>query len=288
MPAQLAPIIEALSSHSLAHYIFLSSVAVYQSFSGWRENGCEPWSNYFCIPIGEEHAKRPFHPYGRNKLDCEELLLEAFAREGLPCTILRLPPVFGPGDYKCRELFYLRRVRELGMLLLPEGGHNLIHHLYVRDLAQVCAQLLGNPETYGETYNVATGEAVTLRRYIALIGQALRKPIHFLDLTAAEAQRWFGPYFYRRWHYLQPYHVVLDTCKVRRVWSGGYDLARAMEETVAWYVQVGDEFLRQRVYELQQVNDPSIGFYTIEPCENDLMLDRAVLTELLPHGTIAG
>lgn len=282
-PAQLAPVLEAMPDDSPAHYIFLSSVAVYQGFSGWAERGNEPWSNYFRIPIDEHHVRRPTHRYGRDKLDCETMLLEARARRGLRCTILRLPPVFGPGDYKCRELFYIRRVREMEALLLPEGGHNLIHHLYVKDLARTCLRMMGRDETFGEVYNLATGEAITLRRYVALIAQAMRRPIRFVDLTAEEARGRFGPSFYRRWPYLQPYHFVLDTSKVRKVLRGDGDVAHALEETTAWYAQVGDEFLQQRAEAMQRISDPGIGLYTIEPCEIDLAPDRAVLAENLAH-----
>jgi nucleoside-diphosphate-sugar epimerase len=279
-PAQVVPVLEAFRDRGLSHYIFCSSVAVYQGFSGWMNSDFSPWDNYFQIPVTEEHPLRPSHSYGWHKLKCEELLLEAYVQSGFPVTILRLPPVFGPWDYKCREFFYIRQMQELRAVLLLEGGHNLIHNLYVADFAKVCADLIGRPESYGLVFNVAPREPITLRRYVALMAEAFEFEIQFIDVSMVEAQHWISGNAYRHWPYCYPYHFILDTRKLKSIVPLPGSLRESMLKTVRWFVDVGVDWLERRVDLMRRVNDSSIGLYDIRPTTEELVRYKRLLEVL--------
>ena len=51
--------------------------------------------DYDYLPVDENHEKRPFTVYGKNKSIAEEVFLKAYREEGFPITILRPSSTYG-------------------------------------------------------------------------------------------------------------------------------------------------------------------------------------------------
>ena len=84
-PSEVEPILNVLDGN-VGHYVFCSSVAVYSP-------------EIKTMPILEDSPLNRYpnaDDYSRDKILCEDLLVERFNRSGFPVTIVRPPYVYGP------------------------------------------------------------------------------------------------------------------------------------------------------------------------------------------------
>jgi nucleoside-diphosphate-sugar epimerase len=118
----------------------------------------------------------PFHPmdiYQQTKLEGEWMARETARRTGLPLTVVRPGPIYGPGD---RRLFKLiggvarRRFKILG------SGRPRFQMVYVDDLIEGFRLAGEHPDAVGRTYIVTGSEAPTLRQLVDEIAEIAEVP----------------------------------------------------------------------------------------------------------------
>ena len=83
-PEALTPVIAALNGN-VGHFIFCSTTSVYQT------SNVSPIIEEFPLDRGIDASD-----YARNKIICEDILMQSVADHGFPATILRPPYVYGP------------------------------------------------------------------------------------------------------------------------------------------------------------------------------------------------
>lgn len=126
----------------------------------------------------------PLHPipgdiYQETKLEGEEMARETARRVGVPLTVVRPGPIYGPGD---RRLFKLiggiarRRFRLLG------DGTPHFHLVYVDDLNEGLRLAGESPQAVGRTYIITGDEAPTLTELVAQIAHTASVPVPKLKL----------------------------------------------------------------------------------------------------------
>ena len=149
--------------HRGGHYIFTSSTAIY-------------YGSLFS-PIREEDALMPDErggSYAWNKIQSERLLAKLSDDSGIPYSVIRPAYVYGAETYSMeRELAYFYRLEQNRPLLLPSRGIPLTHLVHVEDIAQLLAQCLGNPRSYGQAYNGAGPDYASLRGWFVALAQAV-------------------------------------------------------------------------------------------------------------------
>jgi len=94
--------------------------------------------------------------------------------EALPATVLRLPMVFGPGDYQHRLFPYLKRMDDnRPFIILPESQATMrAMRGYVEDIAEGVALCVTNERAANRTYHVAYGDNFTEEAWVRLIAEA--------------------------------------------------------------------------------------------------------------------
>jgi uncharacterized protein YbjT (DUF2867 family) len=114
---------------------------------------------------------------------------ELVVRQAFPgATIVRLGAMFGPGDALFGTLADLARL--LPILPLIGGGYTRLQPVFVEDVAEAIASILGDPETVGRTYELAGPRVYTLRELVSMTLYLMGKwrlliPVPF---AVAEAQ----------------------------------------------------------------------------------------------------
>jgi nucleoside-diphosphate-sugar epimerase len=168
--------------------------------------------------------------YDYDKLQVERVLA---GEARLPATVLRLPYVYGPGDYRHRTWPHLSRMdRGLPLVLSPLEAAWRASRAYVQNVAEVFALCVAREAAAGRTYNVADEPTLSEREWIAAIGRAAGWSGE-LEL-AAEPPSGAPPATGRRGHFAQ--HFELDAGRVRAelCYRQPVGLAQALAQTVRW------------------------------------------------------
>ena len=257
-PAALKPVVEALEG-SVGHYVFCSSTSVYGTPHGRLNqagvqkgllemaSGNAPVSEEYPVNRGPDAGQ-----YAENKILCEDLLIDAYAKRGFPFTSLRPPWVYGPGNYnKLQEVSFFARLTQRRKIIIPGDGLTLFHMIHVEDLADSFLAAVGRKEKLGQVYNIAEAEATNANGYIQVIGEAtgVTPDIVHMDpaeydalpktLGLSEDPRIF-PY---RWYPLgtstQNRFYTIAKAKRDFDWSPKYDIRSGMAMTYRWWLDRG-------------------------------------------------
>ncbi len=140
----------------IERYLHVGSTSVYgQSDGSW---------------VDEDSERSPRTEGSRILVETEDLLLEAWRREGFPAVLARVSGIYGPG-----RGHLLARYLE-GRAVLHRGGARHLNMIHVEDLVDLLEGLLdkGAP---GEAYNLSDGAPVTQREFLEWLARELGGPL---------------------------------------------------------------------------------------------------------------
>jgi nucleoside-diphosphate-sugar epimerase len=140
------------------------------------------------VVIDERFPQEPVSEYGRNKLACERILLEAGEAGRFKTTVIRPSSTYGPGGRLIDNLEYdpptWDRV-ERGLPVLCSGdGLGLWVATHRDDVGKLFAYAALNQSTYGQCYNATRDRNFTWRDFYCEAGEALGKPVDVLFMPA--------------------------------------------------------------------------------------------------------
>jgi len=180
-PSDAQGVVDTLTGQ-VGHYVFISTGQVYLVREGCPRPARETDAEGPVMARPTEATERDEWDYGMGKRGCEEILAQAHATSGFPCTLLRIPMVNGERDHFRRLESYLWRMLDGGPLLLPNGGLEACRHVYGRDVARATADLLGNPRTFGQAYNLCSEETLPTREVLARLARVAGVEPHFVEI----------------------------------------------------------------------------------------------------------
>lgn len=97
--------------------------------------------------------------------DGADEVMQVLSSHGVPVTVLRTGLVIGPGGEIVRLLVHI--VKRLPLIPLPRPDQT-VNPLSIADLMTAFRYCVGNPETFGRSYDVSGPEAVTLQRLLEM------------------------------------------------------------------------------------------------------------------------
>lgn len=132
------------------------------------------------LPVREEHALRPLHPYGVSKVAQDLLASQYFENYGIPTVRIRIFNTTGPGkrDDVCSD-FTKRAVEiELGIRSGPMIVGNLTTRRAIIDVRDMVRALWLAAEhgTHGDVYNVGGSNIYSGQQLIDAIRPILKVP----------------------------------------------------------------------------------------------------------------
>ncbi len=208
-------------------YIFISSASAYRK---------PP----VALPVTESNLlHNPYWEYSRNKIACEELLVDRFRTKGTPITIVRPSHTYDktllPMDGGWTVVDRIRRGLEV---IIHGDGTSLWTLTHHRDFAKGFIGLVGHPYALGESFHITGDEWLTWNEIFRLIGQAAGaepKVVHVpSDLIAAENAEWGAGLLGDKSH-----AMIFDNSKIRRLvpdFACTIPFAQGAREIVAWYL----------------------------------------------------
>lgn len=207
-------------------FVFISSASAYQT---------PP----VALPVTESTPLyNPFWPYSRNKIACEEVLAEAYRKDGFPITIIR-----PSHTYDIRLLPFhggwtmIDRMRKGKKVLVHGDGSSLWVMTHHRDFAKGFVPLLGNPQAIGQSIHITTDEVLTwdqIHRIYAAAAGVEAKLVHVPSETIAAFDKGWGESLLGD----KTHSMIFDNSKVKRLVPGfaaTITVADGVRESIAWY-----------------------------------------------------
>ncbi len=159
--------------------VVISSQDVYRAYGRFHES--EP-GVLERVPLTETAPLREkLYPYlgeGRGLDSYDKILVEraALGSTILPATILRLPMVYGEGDYQHRLLLELKRIDDRRPAILIEQRMAAWRwtRAYVENVAAAIALAVTDERATNRIYNVGDTEALTYAEWVRLVGHEAR------------------------------------------------------------------------------------------------------------------
>lgn len=148
-------------------YIFISSASAYQ----------KPLQHYI-ITEQATPLENPYWQYSRDKIACEQLLMQEYEASGFPVTIVR--PSFTYGDTMIPASLnswphpwsLVARMRKGQPIIVHGDGTSLWTMTHNSDFAKGFVGLLGKQAAIGEAYHITSDEVLTWNQIYEAIGAA--------------------------------------------------------------------------------------------------------------------
>jgi nucleoside-diphosphate-sugar epimerase len=207
-------------------YIFISSASAYQT----------PPSHQ---PVIESTMlDNPYWLYSRNKIACEERLVQAYRSEKFPMTIVRPSHTYDKtllpmdGGYTV-----VNRMRKGKKVIVPGDGTSLWVLTHHSDFAKGFVGLMGNSHTIGEVFHITSDELLNWNQIFELVARAAGVQADMVhvpsDLIAA-----FDPNLGAGLLGDKSNSMIFDNSKIKRFvpdFAATIPFSRGVEEIMAWY-----------------------------------------------------
>ncbi|MDR2258158.1 MAG: NAD-dependent epimerase/dehydratase family protein [Treponema sp.] len=212
-------------------YIFISSASAYQKpLSDYRVSEATPLAN-------------PFWEYSRNKIACEDFLMNVYRETGFPVTIVRPSHTYDERNVplgvhgKNGSWQVIKRMMAGKPVIIHGDGSSLWTMTSSRDFARAFTGLMGNIHAIGEAVQITSDETLTWNQIYAAIANALGvelKAVHISSDFLDEC----GPYDFRGGLTGDKANsAVFDNTKLKRLVPGftaGIRFDQGIKETAAY------------------------------------------------------
>ena len=144
-----------LFRHRTDQFVFISSASAYQ----------KPVRNYLITE--ETPLENPYWEYSRNKIACENRLMQAYREEGFPVTIIRPSHTYGPAQIPLGVSSWMHpwtvvhRMKRGQKVIVPGDGTSLWVLTWNADFAKGLVGLLGNEKAIGEAFQITSDEVLS-------------------------------------------------------------------------------------------------------------------------------
>ena len=194
-------------------YMFISSASAYH----------KPAASYL-ITEGTTLAN-PHWEYSRNKIACEEFLMEKYRKEGFPVTIVRPSHTYDERNLPLGvhgnkgPWQVIKRMMEGKPVIIQGDGSSLWHLTFNSDFARGYIGLMGNRHAIGEAFHITGDEVLTWNQIYQTVADALGvklNAVHVASDFLAEAGRKYDYDFEGSLVGDKSVSVVFDNSKVKR------------------------------------------------------------------------
>ncbi len=195
-------------------YIFISSASAY----------AKPAASYI-ITEGTS-LSNPFWEYSRNKIACEEYLMDRYRNEGFPVTIIRPSHTYDErniplGVHGDKGFYQVIKRMQAGKPVLIQGdGSSLWALTFNRDFAVGFTGLMGNRHAIGEAFQITGDEILTWDQIYGTIADALGVKLNAYHVSSdflSESGKAYGYDFRGSLIGDKSVSVVFDNRKLKRL-----------------------------------------------------------------------
>ncbi|MDE2183852.1 MAG: SDR family oxidoreductase [Alphaproteobacteria bacterium] len=212
-------------------FVFISSASAYQ----------KPVRHYLITE--STPLANPYWQYARDKIACEERLMQAWRDEGFPVTIVRPSLTYGDTQIVLavnswqKSYTAVERMRRGRKVIVPGDGTSLWVITHAGDFAVGLLGLLGHAQAIGQAFHITSDEVMSWDEYYRLTAEAAgveAKVVHIpSDFIGACLPDEVGSLTGDK-----SVSVVFDNSKIRRFvpdYRARVPFAEGIRRTMAWF-----------------------------------------------------
>ncbi len=212
-------------------FIFISSASAYQ----------KPPAHYLITE--ETPLSNPFWAYSRNKIACEERLMQEYRQKAFPVTIIRPSLTYGPSQIPLcvgswqHPYTVIDRMKRGKEIIVPGDGTSLWVLTWNEDFAVGLLGLVGRSDAIGEAFHITSDEVLTWNAIYQETGRALGRDLKIVhipsELIAAYDPEMLGSLIGDKVN-----SVVFDNTKIKRFvpeFQAKVTWAEGVRRALAWF-----------------------------------------------------
>ncbi|MDA0336819.1 MAG: SDR family oxidoreductase [bacterium] len=208
-------------------FIFISSASAYQKpITHHRITEATPLAN-------------PFWQYSRDKIACEDRLMQEYRQNGFPMTVVRPSHTYGPASLPTAVgggATVVSRIRAGKKVIVHGDGESLWVMTHNTDFAKAFVGLLGHPKSIGHAFQITSDEVLTWNQIYASIGRACGAVPQMVHVPS-DLIHHFDPATGAGLLGDKACSVVFDNSKVRELvpdYVATVPFARGVEQCITW------------------------------------------------------
>ena len=228
-------------------FVFISSASAYQ----------KPVQNYLITE--ETPLENPFWDYSRDKIACENLLMDEYRANGFPVTIVRPSHTYGPSQIPfiygswLHPWTLISRMKQGKPVIVPGDGTSLWVLTWNADFAVGFLGLLGNKDAVGEAFQITSDEVLSWNQIYLEAYQALGAEPNVIHIPSEYIAR-FDEHAIGSLIGDKSNSVVFDNSKIKRFvpefhcevkWSEGVRRSLAWFEAHPEFLTVDEEAIQK-------------------------------------------
>lgn len=207
-------------------YIFISSASAYQT---------PPRS----LPVAESTPlHNPFWEYSRNKIACEELLINEYKNNNFPVTIVRPSHTYDKTSLPVHGGYTaINRMREGKKVIVHGDGSSLWVLTHNKDFAKGFVGLLGNNQVIGESIHITSDELLTWNQIHEILADAAGVKANIIhipsDFINTFDKEWGAGLLGDKTH-----SMIFDNSKIKKFvpeFKATIPFCRGAEEIINWF-----------------------------------------------------
>ena len=129
------------------------------------------------VPVTENSPCRPITPYGKSKLEGEQIIRQLSEQYQIPIIIIRPPLVYGPGVSNSSRVFMFLKLINQGLFRIIGDGNNLVSLCNIDNLIHGLLLAESGKKAEGETYFIADKRPYTINEIAETIAEEEGKEI---------------------------------------------------------------------------------------------------------------
>jgi nucleoside-diphosphate-sugar epimerase len=209
-----------------AQYIFISSASAYQT----------PPAR---LPVTESTPlSNPFWQYSRDKIACEDRLVQAYREEGFPMTVVRPSHTYSAATLPLTGRYTaVDRMRRGKKVIVQGDGTSLWTLTNNRDFARGLVGLLGNSHAVGEAFHITSDEILTWNQIYEIVARAAGTTARIVhipsDVIIKYDQEWGDGLLGDKSH-----SMIFDNTKIKRAvpdFIAAIPFSVGVEEVIRWH-----------------------------------------------------
>jgi nucleoside-diphosphate-sugar epimerase len=186
-------------------------------------------------PFSVESVPAPVSPYAISKLEAERALFALTASSSMEITIIRPPPVYGPGVKG--DFHALMQWLDRGKPLPLADAKNQRSMISRSNLVDFLTKCLHHPAAAGHILHVSDGKDLTISALVSRLGEALEKPPQLTRMHAWLLRN--RARLSERYALIQrltlPLQVDIEHTRRLLNWIPPYEINDSLAQTVAHY-----------------------------------------------------